>query len=542
MNDTTFCVDVLADFLYPNLIETEDFTEHIEHCEKTIKGLTRKAVEQNFDRFDDELKEQVPASWKVADRKQRTVITLVGEITYRRRVYEDTYGNIRYLLDEVLGITPFTRCDPAAFLWIVKCASDISFQKTADAFFNKTGVPISKQTVMRYVHKEGDLLAKWEDDCDLPLSTPVLFTEFDGFWVHLQSETKCCPALPRHTYKEQFKKKSSEMKVWVAYAGKNGNRRIHPMHWASASEPSEFFDECIEKTSSAFVLDDLEFLVTNSDAAGWCKNHGLDLLVDANTNVISKLDTYHINQKLYRAFSAEEDRKEYLSLLYTKNYSEFLNTLERRIETEPDDERVQKRLELKSYIEENLSWLENGSLSKFIRYRLIDAAEQLFAERPFVAHLLGLLEKRRYKRFVADLAKVVSACTEQYRSIYQRFYEIVTDCIGLIKGFGRMTTGTMEGTNSKVYAARLKVWGCAWSERGALAMMRIRATLASGGKLIAPTYSSWLTDKEKKKIEDSRVFSHKIPETVGKGYEPKRGSIPFTTHMPPNLYGMAYGS
>lgn len=110
--------------------------------------------------------------------------------------------------------------------------------------------------------------------------------------------------------------------------------------------------------------------------------------------------------------------------------------------------------------------------------------------------------------------------------------------IEVIKTYGRMTTGTMEETNSKVYVAHLKVWGCAWSERGALAMMRIRATLASQRLLVDPAHNQWFTEKKKANIQTWHERKVAIPETEGYGWEPPRASIPHVTHMPPKLYGM----
>lgn len=99
----------------------------------------------------------------------------------------------------------------------------------------------------------------------------------------------------------------------------------------------------------------------------------------------------------------------------------------------------------------------------------------------------------------------------------------------------------MEGTNSKVYAARLKVWGCAWSERGAIAMMRIRVAIALGKDLIAPRYDPWLTEKEKQRIEQSRHFTYTVAESAGSGYEAPRGTVVLTTHMTSKRSGLLYG-
>lgn len=154
MHDTTFLVDALAEILYSNLLETEDLGKHVEFCKDSIGNILVKSIEENMLRFDDELKFQVPSEWKNVDKRQRTIITLAGPITYHRRVYQDTYGNRRYLLDEVLGIAPYKRCDSQAFLWVVRKAADVSYQKVAHAFYELTGCMISRQTVMRLVHEE----------------------------------------------------------------------------------------------------------------------------------------------------------------------------------------------------------------------------------------------------------------------------------------------------------------------------------------------------------------------------------------------------
>ncbi len=73
-------------------------------------------------------------------------------------------------------------------------------------------------------------------------------------------------------------------------------------------------------------------------------------------------------------------------------------------------------------------------------------------------------------------------------------------------------------------------------------MMRIRAHIASGLALIAPGYTSWLSEKERA-LREKHLFrsSGRIPEAVGKGYEPSQGSIVLTTHLPRKFYGLLYG-
>jgi FAD/FMN-containing dehydrogenase len=542
MDDTTFCIDALSDFFYPHLLKTEDFSNHVTHCELVGRIIMRDALQKNLARFDDELKAQKPKGWEIIDKRSRTIITLVGEVTYSRRIYLDTYGNRRYLLDEVLGIAPRIRIEPNAFLWIVRTAANVSYEKTARAFKDRTGAFITRQSVKRCIDLAGDLLAErmGRPPDSPPISVPILFGEFDGFYVDLQSERKQ-PALPRRTYKAQFKKKSMEFKVWVAYAGKAGNKRIHPFHWTSDASPEEFFAECISRTQHSYETDDLDYLVSGADAAGWCKANDIDALLPEGSTVLPKLDVYHINQKLYRAFTSEEDRSLYLGLLYGKDFDEFFKCLQRRMEKEPCHERQEHRQQLYSYIASNLDWLKSPSLSSCIRGELIEKLKLVFCGRPCLGYLQKLLSKRRYKRFVCVLEKMLARCADELRDIYQGFYDEAKEAIAAIRRYTKVHLGTMEGTNAKVYAARLCVWGCSWSRRGALAMMRIRAAIFSGIALVAPGYDAHLSEKERKRIDAWRHRGYDIPKSAGKGYEPPQGLVFRSNSLTPELYGLVRG-
>jgi hypothetical protein len=98
--------------------------------------------------------------------------------------------------------------------------------------------------------------------------------------------------------------------------------------------------------------------------------------------------------------------------------------------------------------------------------------------------------------------------------------------------------GTMEGTQAHLYAARMKVWGGAWSREGASDMARIRATLASGEKLPVPVREQAFREKDRKRrttiLEKRRYGSgYEMVLSDGEGYEPRAGHLmPFSTRQP----------
>jgi hypothetical protein len=98
--------------------------------------------------------------------------------------------------------------------------------------------------------------------------------------------------------------------------------------------------------------------------------------------------------------------------------------------------------------------------------------------------------------------------------------------------------GTMEGTHAHLYAARMKVWGGAWSREGASDMARIRSTLASGEALPAPGRGQAFAARDRKRrsaiLEKRRYgFGYEMVLSDGEGYEPRSGHLmPFSTHQP----------
>jgi len=135
----------------------------------------------------------------------------------------------------------------------------------------------------------------------------------------------------------------------------------------------------------------------------------------------------------------------------------------------------------------------------------------------------------------------VASCDKSLSYDYSCFLKDAKEAISLIRLYGRTSLGTMEGTNAKVYAARLKVWGCSWSRRGAIAMARIRAHIASGLELIFPVYCGWLTKEERERRDKHNIKSATdIPQATGEGWEPPSGKIILNAHLPGKYYGALY--
>jgi len=82
--------------------------------------------------IDDELCETAPKGWQNMGREQRTVMTCVRSITYKRRIYKDEQGKRRKPIDEVLGIIPYGRYSLGVQQQGSYLASELPYREAAD--------------------------------------------------------------------------------------------------------------------------------------------------------------------------------------------------------------------------------------------------------------------------------------------------------------------------------------------------------------------------------------------------------------------------
>src|SRR5690606_24213764 len=88
----------------------------------------------------------------------RTLDTLVGPVTYRRRRYRDRAGRYRYLLDEALSLNKRQRVSPGLAAELVMQATDQPFREAA-THRKELGLPsvVSHATIHRWTRKLGQL-------------------------------------------------------------------------------------------------------------------------------------------------------------------------------------------------------------------------------------------------------------------------------------------------------------------------------------------------------------------------------------------------
>lgn len=295
-----------AGFFLPELIRTEDFDRFETIVADGMRSIAAECIQLSLEAFDASLREHLPSQWTLHEVAQRTLVTLVGTVTYRRSVYLDEYGRRRAWADELLGIPKRRRLSAGAFLWIVRQAAESSYRKTARRFEETTGERVSHVTVMNCVREEGRLL-KCAPPAGGAISSETAFVEVDGLHLHLQSPEHRKEALPRFLYEQARKTVSFELKMAAIYCGKRqvapGRTERGNLSVVAADDPPDAFWERIEAQLEAdYDADDLVEVHVGHDGAQWCGPGRLSGLLPQGISVTGSLDPFHVMKYIQRAF------------------------------------------------------------------------------------------------------------------------------------------------------------------------------------------------------------------------------------------------
>lgn len=249
---------------------------------------------------DEGLRETISEGWQNVGREKRTIMTCVGFITYKRRIYKDTTGERRKPVDEVLGIERYGRYSLAVQQKGSYLASELPYREAADILSWLIRNHVSHSAIGRMIRVVGASLQAEEEDRlkqvfekgarlePGQIAAKVLYGESDGVFVSLQREAK----------------KKAEVRVGVMYTGKNKigkgrNALENKVVVTKIVKNSQEWQETILKTAyEHYDLSNTAQIVVGGDGNSWVKQ-SFDLL---GIPTVFVLDRYHLYRNARRAF------------------------------------------------------------------------------------------------------------------------------------------------------------------------------------------------------------------------------------------------
>lgn len=342
-------------------------TIKVEECEKKFEGLIKlKNLEESIQRMaiavgqesmamsikeiDKQIAKQVPKGWQNVGTEERWLVSSLGAMRYKRRIYLDKHQKRRKPVDELLGIEKYGRMSGRVQEMGASLACMGTYRLAASQLSWLIKTPVSHSAVQRMAWHTGNRIADGEEAERRRIfehgeaieagriKAPVLYGESDGVWVHLQRE----------------RRRAAEVRVAILSTGRKqtgkDRYRLENKHCITAIglNSEQWQEQIVREAHQYYDLSETKVLISGGDGNQWVR-HSFDRMEIPQEFV---LDRFHLRRAARRTFHHQAEAAQIVSQLRHKGFSSVSNDLRQRIEQSEGRER-QKLKEFYSYIHHN---------------------------------------------------------------------------------------------------------------------------------------------------------------------------------------------
>ena len=326
----------------------------VEELEETIQGIVietgQEALGMGIKELDDRIAKKIPKGWRNVGTEERWIVSSLGAMRYKRRIYLDEKRKRRKPVDELLGIEKYGRMSGRVQEMGASLACMGTYRLAASQLSYLLKTPISHSAVQRMAWNTGNRIADGEEaerrrvfEHGEPIEAgrikaPVLYGESDGVWVHLQRE----------------KRRSAEVRVAILSTGrkqigKDRYRYENKRCITAIGLNSEMWQEQIVRESHLYYdLSETKVLISGGDGNQWVR-HSFDRMEIPQEFI---LDRFHLRRAARRTYHDKAEAKQIVAQLHQGGFSSVSKELRQRIERSEGKERQQLE-EFYSYIHNN---------------------------------------------------------------------------------------------------------------------------------------------------------------------------------------------
>jgi hypothetical protein len=271
---------------------------------------------------DDGIQEDVPETWENKGREKRQMISCLGTVQFKRRVYQDESGKRRKPLDKIIGVDKYSRYSVSVMQKGCFLASELAYREAGDLLGWLIGDYISHSAIGRMVRAVGEsyqaeeeakreqIFEKAEDIEPGKIATKVLYGESDGVWISLQREEK----------------QKTEVRVGILYTGKKtiGVRRKALENKVVVTKivknSQEWQETLLNAAYTHYDLSTTRQMMVGGDGNRWVRQ-SFDML---GLPIEFVLDRYHLYREAKRAFGFTDKTGDWVTQICQEGLEDVL--------------------------------------------------------------------------------------------------------------------------------------------------------------------------------------------------------------------------
>jgi hypothetical protein len=319
-------------------------------------GVIREIMRQAYEALDDALVEEYKEKgYEIEKKNSRTILTLLGEITFRRRRFIKEGTAPVYALDKFIGLKSYSRYSLLTQRNICELVSKTSYRHAEKAIELLTDFTMSHRKINRLAINIGKILkeqqrseTRYDILKALKRKVAMLTIEGDGIDIHGRGKQKL--TIHRFQICEGKKLIGTKRKELVGY-------KVF-----SSMDRKKAYGELLEYIANTYDLTET-LVVTNSDGGSGYEKEVFDELAQGCLRHAHFRDRYHVHKKVKERLYFFKDIQYYL-IQCISNYDwnsvcALLDTIESSLCVEENrDKEIEYVQKLKSYLERNWEYLE----------------------------------------------------------------------------------------------------------------------------------------------------------------------------------------
>lgn len=326
----------------------------VEAVEESVHSLTtglgQQVLRGVIQVLDDRMAREVPAGWQNVGSEMRWMVSSLGAVLYKRRIYQDEQGMRRKPVDELFHLPRYGRVSGRVQEMGASLACNEPYRLAADQLSYLVKTHISPCALQRMVWTVGNRIADGEEaerrrvfevGQELEggkVSAPVLYGESDGVWVHLQRE----------------KRRATEVRVAILSTGRKrvGKDRYRLENkrclTAMGMDAERWQEHILREAHLAYDLSQTRMLVCGGDGNQWV-GHTFDRLEIPQLFV---LDRFHLQRAARRAYQDRSQARRVVTLLRQMGWEAVSPELKQHIQ-QAEGRRRQLLLDFYQYLHHN---------------------------------------------------------------------------------------------------------------------------------------------------------------------------------------------
>ena len=272
--------------------------------------LGRMITQIILENYDDELaKERDTKSYRDKGKRETSIKTVYGEVTYSRRVYRTEQEDGRtahiYLLDQAMQMEKIGLISTNLAEKIALTVTESPYRVSADVISDTCGQTISHGGVWNLIQQLGERICEEEnhavqqmeaDQAEGQRAVGILFEEMDGMKVFTMYEG------------------------WDADSPKRSSL-VNKKMLAGMEKSGQFHQKREALIEKVYDADEIGQRILNGDGGSWIKE-------DYDPEVIFQLDRFHIYREIKKKIRDVEAQKRIKELLEQKKAEEMLEYIQ----------------------------------------------------------------------------------------------------------------------------------------------------------------------------------------------------------------------